>query len=63
MFGFYPNSRGGVDVPNFIGEMEAELAIVAARTGGQGFVEVVETILSALGRSGNEMQREGADAR
>ncbi|MGR3766596.1 HAD-IIB family hydrolase [Pseudooceanicola nanhaiensis] len=63
MFGFFPNSCGVANVLDFIGEMEAEPAFVAARTGGQGFVEIVETILSAHGRSGNEMQREGADAR
>ena len=56
MFGFFPNSCGVANVLDFIGEMEAEPAFVAARTGGQGFVEIVETILSAPGRNGNQRE-------
>jgi HAD superfamily hydrolase (TIGR01484 family) len=47
MFGFFPNACGVANVIAFRGRMEAEPAFVASKTGGHGFVEVADRLLSA----------------
>jgi hypothetical protein len=47
MFRFFPHACGVANVLNFRGRIEAEPAYVAAARGGQGFVQVAETLLAA----------------
>jgi hypothetical protein len=47
MFGFFPYACGVANVLEFAGRMPAEPAFIASRRGGEGFVEIADTILTA----------------
>lgn len=47
MFGFFPNSCGVANVLDFAGDLEAEPAFISSLRGGDGFVEIADTILRA----------------
>jgi HAD superfamily hydrolase (TIGR01484 family) len=47
MFGFFPYACGVANVVEFAGRMPAEPAFIASRRGGEGFIEIADTILTA----------------
>jgi len=47
MFNFFPNSCGVANVMDFKDNMEHQPTWLASQRGGQGFVEIAQTILSA----------------
>jgi HAD superfamily hydrolase (TIGR01484 family) len=47
MFAHFPNACGVANVRAFAGRMDAEPAFVAPSRGGEGFVEIAETLLAA----------------
>jgi HAD superfamily hydrolase (TIGR01484 family) len=46
MFGFFPNACGVANVLDFRGRMSHEPAWIATRKGGEGFVEIAQTLLN-----------------
>ena len=63
MFGHFPNACGVANVRDFIGQMEADPAYVAPRRGGEGFVDIAETVLAARGAEFHDEAARGAERR
>lgn len=47
MFGYFPNSCGVANVLDFLDQLDSKPAWVASHKGGEGFVEIAETLLKA----------------
>jgi len=60
MFGYFPHSCGVANVLDFKGRMEADPTWVTQATGGQGFVEVAERLLSARRAMAHQTDRQRA---
>jgi hypothetical protein len=45
MFHYFPNTAGVKNVQNFSDRMEFLPSFIASREGGEGFAEIVETII------------------
>jgi HAD superfamily hydrolase (TIGR01484 family) len=52
MFGYFPLACGVANVRDFAGRMPATPAFVAPSRGGEGFVEIVDTLLAGRGVNG-----------
>jgi 3-deoxy-D-manno-octulosonate 8-phosphate phosphatase KdsC-like HAD superfamily phosphatase len=56
MFAHFPNACGVANVRAFAGRMDAEPAFVAPSRGGEGFVEIAETLLAARAARAHEKE-------
>jgi hypothetical protein len=55
MFQYFPNTAGVKNILNFADRMQFLPSFVSTREGGEGFAEIVETVLHKRGEKGDRL--------